>query len=91
MIQLTTLKCDTDAAVSHFLRAASGALAVYYWKGVDAGDRVAVGSSVHVKITAATSAFSDDSVTVSENDDGTTTITILPVGTLAYSVTSTIP
>jgi hypothetical protein len=91
VLQLTTLKSDVDAAVSHFLRAASGTLAFYYWKGVDAGDRVAVATGGHVKVSAATSVLSDDSLSITENDDATTTITILPSGSLGYTITSAIP
>lgn len=91
MLKLTTLKCDVNAAVSQFLRAASGTFAQYFWKAADASDRVAVGTGSHLKISAATSAFSDDNLSVSENEDGTSTITIMPKGSLAYSIVSTIP
>ncbi len=91
VLRFTTLKADLNATVSHFLRAASGTVAVYYWKGVDAGDRTAVASGAHLKISAATSAFSDDSLTVSENDDGNAVITVLPKGSLAYDIASAIP
>jgi hypothetical protein len=43
VMRLTTLKSDVDATVNMFLRAASGTLAFYLWKAVDAGDRVPVG------------------------------------------------
>ena len=91
VIRLTTLKADMNATVSHFLRATSGALACYFWKAADASDRVAVGTTVHLKITAATGAFSDDTFSVTENDDGTLTLNILPTGALAYSISSAIP
>jgi hypothetical protein len=91
MMRMTTLKSDVDGAVSLFARAASGTLAFYHWKGVDAGDRVAVGTASHLKISAATSLFSDDNHSVTDNDDGTCTISIMPKGSLAFSVSSAIP
>lgn len=91
VMRMTTLKSDVNAAVNMLVRAASGTLAFYYWKAVDAGDRVAVANTNHLKISAATSVFSDDNFSVSENDDATCTITILPKGSLAYTVSSAIP
>jgi hypothetical protein len=87
----TTLKSDVDAALDLFNRAITSSFAIYLWKGADAGSRVAVGSSVHCKISCTAGVFTSDSVQVSNLDDATTNITVMPTGTIAVSVASTIP
>ena len=91
MLSFTTLKVDVTATINQFLRATAGTMAFYYWKGADAGSRVAVATTVHCKISAATGAWGDDSMSVQDNDDATSTISILPTGTIAVSVASAIP
>ncbi|MDQ3288916.1 MAG: hypothetical protein M3Q42_11800 [Pseudomonadota bacterium] len=91
VIKFSTLKVGQVAALSKSLRALSGTLAIYFWKAVDNAARVAVGSSLHVKVSCATGAWRDDAITVSENDDGTVAIEVLPKGSLTISAVSTIP
>jgi hypothetical protein len=69
----------------------SGVLAVYFWKGSDAGSRVAAATASHCKISGATGVWSDDSIKASNNDDGTVDISVMPTGTLTVSVASAIP
>lgn len=91
VIKFTTLKADATATINIFLRALSGVLAVYLWKGSDAGSRVAVGTGAHNKISCATGVWSDENISVSDNNDGTVAITVMPTGTLSNSIVSTIP
>jgi hypothetical protein len=91
VIKVTTQKMDEVASISKFLRALSGVFAVYFWKAVDNGVRVAVASGVHLKISCAAGAWNDDNLTATENEDGTATLSIMPTGSLSYSITSAIP
>jgi hypothetical protein len=90
-IKVTTLKVDTVASLNKTLRALSGTFACYLWKGTNAGSRVAVATGAHFKVSAAAGAWRDESLSVTENDDGTATIEVLATGTLGYSITSAIP
>jgi hypothetical protein len=90
-IKVTTLKVDTVASLNKVLRALSGTFALYLWKGANAGSRAGVASGVHLKVSAAAGAWRDESVAVTENEDGTATIEVLITGTLTWSITSTIP
>ena len=91
MISITTLKADATTALAMFLRALSGTIAVYFWKAADAGNRIAVATTSNLKISAAAGSWGEDSISVKSLDDATTTISIMPTGTLALSVASAIP
>ncbi len=91
MISITTLKADHNTALAMFLRALAGTVAVYFWKGADAGNRVAVLTAEHLKISAAAGSWGEDSISVNNLDDATTTISIMPTGSLSMSVASAIP
>lgn len=91
VFKLTCQKMDEVAALSKFIRALSGVFATYFWKAVDNGVRVAVGSGVHLKVSAAGGMWNDESLSASENEDGTATLNVMPTGTLSYSIVSTIP
>lgn len=71
----------------------SAGVALYYWKGVHGGDRVAAATGQHVKISSVTGEMSADDLSVRDNGDGTHTYTINPSGatpTLALSTSATI-
>lgn len=91
VLRATSLKVDVVANLVKELRALAGTFAVYGWKGADASHRVAVGSGVHLKISCAAGAWGDDEIAATENDDGTFSAVIMPTGTLAMSIASTIP
>ena len=91
MLQLTTLKVDVTSAYNAFLRALGGSCAFYYWQGQDAGARYPANSGVHLKVSCAAGSWGEDDISVTDNNDATATITILPTGTLAVSVASPIP
>ena len=91
MMSFTTLKADTDTASSAFLRALAGVVAIYFWKGADSGNRVAIASTVHLKISAAAGSWGNDSISVQELDDATDVISIMPTGSLSMSIASAIP
>ncbi len=90
-ISITTLKADATTALAMFLRALAGTVAIYFWKGADAGNRVAVATGAHLKISAAAGSWGEDSISVNNLDDAMTTISIMPTGSLATSITSAIP
>lgn len=87
----TTLKADVTSAINIFNRALSGTLAIYLWKGADAGSRVAVATAQHCKISAATGQWNDESIQVTGHDDATVNIIVRPTGTIATAVNSAIP
>lgn len=91
VFNFTTLKADVTASLDIFQRALSGTLACYFWKGADAGSRVAAATASHCKVSAATGVWNDESIQVSGNDDGTVNIAVMPTGTMAVSVASAIP
>lgn len=90
-IKITTLKVDTVASLSKSLRALSGTLACYLWKGANNGSRVAVATTQHAKFSFSAGGWREEQISVTENDDATATIEVLPTGTLGYSVASAIP
>lgn len=53
--------------------------------------RETYGSSAHIKISISASTIVPQSISVSDNDDATTTISFVPLATPALSLTSTIP
>ncbi len=94
MIELSFLKLDMlDSVIGAMTTAAfATTLAVYYWKGSTNNEgRVAAATAEHLKISAAAGSWGPEDVTVSENDDGTTTIAVMPTGTLSLSAASAIP
>ena len=85
---------DVDAADSLtalFGSAISTGLIFYLQKGVASGTRVAVGTSQHVKITAASGDWNMDDMSIQGNDDGTVTFSGVPTTTLALVTNSAIP
>lgn len=91
MLSFTILKVDAVQSLDKFINAVTSSFAIYLWKGVNAGSRVAVASTVHCKISASAGAFTHQNITANENDDGTVTIQVMPTGTIAVSVASAIP
>lgn len=91
MFKITLQKMDEVAAISKFIRALAGTFAVYFWKAVDNGVRVAVGTGQHLKVSGAAGAWHDESLTATENEDGTVTLNVMPTGSLSYSIVSAIP
>lgn len=90
-ITLSSLKMDQFTAVSHFLRAAAGTIALYGWKGTASGNRVAVATTQHFKVTATAGGLGEQELTATEGEDGTYSLRIWPTSTLAVSVASAIP
>ena len=67
-------------------------LAVYFRKGAEGGEgRVANATAEHIKISAAAGTWGPEDVSVSDENDVTTTITVMPTGTLSLSAASAIP
>lgn len=89
---ITVNTTDIDSLTTAIFNLASpGALACYFWKGVAGGSRVAVGTSEHCKISAATSALHSDNYSVQRQDDGTFDVIFKVTGTLAFASNSAIP
>ncbi len=91
MFTFTILKVDARSAINKFIAAITSSFAVYFWKGADAGSRVAVGTGAHCKISCTAGVWNDQNISARENDDGTVTVQMLPTGTIAVSVASAIP
>ena len=85
----------TDALAAElsnlFANASAGAMEFYLRKDVQGGTRVADNVAEHVAITASSSEFCMDVIQAEENEDATAKINIMPMGTLALSLVSTIP
>lgn len=94
-LELTFLKTDMIASTfSHLFGALqSSQIDTYLWKGdtATASGRVAAASSAHCKISAASSNWSPDDITVAAEDDATVTVNVRSLGVLSLSLTSTIP
>lgn len=90
-ITFTTAKVDAVSALDMFGRAVTSSLVVYFRKAVDSGTRVADATGSHISVTCSSGDWAHDDVSVSGNDDGTVNITVTPKGTIATSVTATIP
>lgn len=90
-LSLTILKADAVSALNIFHRALAGTVAFYYWKGTASGNRVAVATTSHCKVSAAAGSWNEQSISVQDNDDATVEISIMPTGTLSVSVASAIP
>lgn len=90
-VTFTTLKCDADASLNQFLRALGGTTAIYLWKGTANGDRVAVATGAHFKLTISAGAWMTDTISVQDNQDGTISMSVMPTGTISTAVNSAIP
>lgn len=92
-IDLTFLKIDMIPSTLDMVCAAfATTLAVYFRKGAaGAAGRVADATSEHIKISAAAGSWGPDDVSVSDENDVTTTITVMPTGVLSLSAASAIP
>ena len=94
MIELSFLKLDMlDSVIGALTTAAfSTTLATYWWRGSNNGEgRVAAATASHIQISAAAGSWGPEDVSVQDEDDGTTTITVMPTGTLSLSAASAIP
>lgn len=90
-LSFTAAKIDTAGALDMFGGNITNSIYFYFQRGVDAGERVAAASSVHCSVGCTSAHWSPDEVSVSGNDDGTVTVTIMPKVAISVSVASTIP
>lgn len=87
-----TLKADAAAGVDFFLRSVSGgSFAMYFQKGTDNGDRVAVGTASHVKVSCTAGGITTEEIGGSKGQDAILRTTVRPTGTISLSTASTIP
>ena len=91
VLTFTIAKMDEVSALNMFGRSVTSSFVFYYWKGVADATRVAVGTTVHTKISCTAGHIGDDSISVQGNDDGSVDITVLPTSSLSVSVASAIP
>lgn len=87
MIELTFLNVAIGTTIgTAFQTVLPNALKVYFQRGTTAIDgRIAAATASHTKITAAAGSWGQENVSVSGNDDGTTTVTIRPTTALAIT------
>lgn len=90
-LSITVAKIDTLSALTMFGNAVDTSFSIYLQKGVASGTRVAGATSTHCKISCTAGDMTNDSVSVTGNDDGTATLTVMPTTVVAVSVASAIP
>jgi hypothetical protein len=92
---LTFLKASMVASpFSHlFGQVQAAQIDVYLWKGDTAtvSGRLAAAATSHIKLSAATSNWSPDDISVSAEDDVTVTVSVRSLGVLAQALGSAIP
>lgn len=93
-IELTFLKLDHASAIITDLVAAAFAstLSVYFQKASTNNEgRVAAATAQHIKISAAAGSWGADDISVTDENDATLTVMVMPTGTLSLSAASAIP
>ena len=74
-----------------FGSAVNTSFAIYLQKGVASATRVAAATTQHIKISTTAGDWGADDISVSGNEDGTVTFTVIPAAALACSLASAIP
>jgi hypothetical protein len=91
-ISVTLADAGAAATVGNMFNAsASGTIACYFAKGVSGGSRVANATTSHCKVSAAASVVNPESMSVSNNEDGSVTLTFQVTGTIAAVTNSALP
>ena len=91
-ISWTMLAVDYVATIGSMFNASTpGTVAVYFAKGASGSCRVAYGTAAHAKFSLATGVWSPDNVSVTDNGDGTVTVSVQGTSVMAASVASAIP
>lgn len=91
-ISVTLADAGAAATVGNMFNAsASGTVACYFSKGASGGSRVADATASHCKVSAAASVVNPESMSVSNNEDGSVTLIFQVTGTIAAVTNSALP
>lgn len=89
-MSVTVANAAIAATSGLFNNSLPGAFAVYFRKGVSGGDRVADATAEHAKVSGSSGVWNTDQMSVQDNGDGTSTVSVQFTGTIATSVASAI-
>ena len=88
--KFTTTDASVDAAVDSFLRVLGGEIRSFFQASVDGSDRIAAGTTAHIKISATGGTWNTEDVTAQNEEDGTVTVSVTPNSILSVSTGSAI-